>query len=433
VTNDSQAFTTLSAGVAAMGGGTIVLGKGKTYRVGRQLTGGPRAFTPQPLLEFTGLTRPLTILGNGARLRAATGLRFGSFDPVTGRPVQHSLPNFDASVIASPYWAMIVVRASSAPVTICDIELDGNVANLRLGGPWGDAGRQVPGSGLYLADNALEEIIDNVFSHHHPLDGAMISGQSGRIGRSSFTRLVCHFNGRQGLSFVGGRGYDFYDCEFAHSGRAGVTSPPGAGVDIEAEDTVIRDLTFKHCRFVDNVGCGLVADAGDSRGVRLSDCQFVGTTAWSAWPAKPGFHFERCTFAGAMVHAHASRDPALATHFIDCRFTDEPRLSPTREVYFSSRAGGPIADLGASDNVLFDRCRFDLAHRGVLPWSWRAIYRDCVMNQASLTPAMTKGKYLGRTAIQGPVDLYGSMIVGTVVLNGKVVPRGPVGTGVKPW
>jgi hypothetical protein len=35
--------------------------------------------------------------------------------------------------------------------------------------------------------------------------------------------------------------------------------------------------------------------------------------------------------------------------------------------------------------------------------------------------------------IDGPADLYGSMIVGTVTLNGKVVPRGPVGSDFKPW
>ena len=43
---------------------------------------------------------------------------------------------------------------------------------------------------------------------------------------------------------------------------------------------------------------------------------------------------------------------------------------------------------------------------------------------------MTKGRFRP-DLISGPVDLYGSMIEGTVVLNGKPVPRGPV--GVEPW
>jgi len=46
---------------------------------------------------------------------------------------------------------------------------------------------------------------------------------------------------------------------------------------------------------------------------------------------------------------------------------------------------------------------------------------------------MTRGKYLGRTRIDGPVDLYGSMILGEVLLNGKLVQRGPVGSDFAPW
>jgi hypothetical protein len=55
------------------------------------------------------------------------------------------------------------------------------------------------------------------------------------------------------------------------------------------------------------------------------------------------------------------------------------------------------------------------------------------MRQTSSTPAMTKGKYLGHTVIDGPVDLYGSMILGTVILNGKPVPVGPVGSDFPRW
>jgi len=45
---------------------------------------------------------------------------------------------------------------------------------------------------------------------------------------------------------------------------------------------------------------------------------------------------------------------------------------------------------------------------------------------------MPKGKYLGRTTIEGMVDLYGSMIVGTVILNGTPVAKGPYGD-IAPW
>ena len=433
-TNDSAAFSLLSARVRHMGGGTIQLAPGKTYVVGAQRRGADRAFSPSPLLTFENLERPLTIIGNGARLRAEAGLGFGAFDPHTRLPVQRQMPNVQEPDRASPYLAMILVRGARSPVIISDIELDGNVAGLLIGGRWGDTGYQVPGSGIALYENLAEERISNVFSHHHPLDGVMIDGAELRNARSHFTRLVCQGNGRQGLSLVGGSGYDFEDFDFSRTGQSGVQSAPGAGVDIEAENHKrIRDVTFARCKFRDNAGPGLIGEGGDSSGVSFADCEFVGTTDWAAVPNRPRFSFDRCTFAGTVIQAHASAVPAEATKFRQCRFTDNPKMSPTGDLFVGGKAGDGIVNLGSSDNIQFDRCVFDLDHRGVLPWSWRAIYQDCTMGQASSTPAMTKGKYLGNNVIDGPVELYGSMIVGTLILNGKSVPKGPVGSDFVPW
>lgn len=204
-------------------------------------------------------------------------------------------------------------------------------------------------------------------------------------------------------------------------------------MDLEAEEKVIRDVTFDRCKFLDNVGPGLVAESGDTADVRFNDCMFVGTSSWSAWPRKPSLVFERCSFAGAVVNAYASQIPGLATRFVGCSFTDDPRHSPDGKLFFGGGHAGPVVALGASDNVLFHDCRFILRRLGVLPWSWRAIYQNCEMLQVSKTPAMTKGKFIGRNVINGPVDLYGSMILGSVLLNGKAVPRGRVGSDFAPW
>jgi len=433
-TNDTLAFAALGAHVNARGGGTIALGTGKTYIVGLQARSLNRPFSPQPILEFRSLTSPLTILGNGARLRAADGLRFGSFDPRTAEPIHRKMPNVHESDRASPYVGMIVVRRSVAPIAIHDIELDGNSRRLRIGGRWGDSGWQVPGSGLALYDNLAGEIIDNVYSHHHPLDGAIIDGALHRSGRGRISKLICRENGRQGLSIVGGRGYDFENCEFSRTGRGSIESAPGAGLDIEAESSKsIRELSFTRCKFEDNAGPAMGADSGDSADVRFTNCQFVGTTSWAAWPRKPRFSFYGCTFAGTVVHPFASQDPTQAAKFVDCRFTDDPKLSPTGLLYVGGSAGNGIVNMDESENVLFSNCTFDLARSGVLPWSWRAIYQDCTMKQASNVPAMTKGKFTGRSVIDGPADLYGSVILGTVILNGKVLPRGTVGTDFKAW
>lgn len=171
ITNDTQAFAALSAAVNRRGGGTIELRRGRTYMVGEQRRGGDYGWTPQPILELHDLAAPLTILGNGARLSCRSGLRFGTFDLASDRPVHHPLPYVSATDLASPYRAMIRVASCGGPVTIRDIELDGNLQRLRIGGQFGDTGWQVPAIGLWLEANTGEEAIENIYSHHHGQDG----------------------------------------------------------------------------------------------------------------------------------------------------------------------------------------------------------------------------------------------------------------------
>jgi hypothetical protein len=428
VTNDSRAFAALSAEVNRRGGGTISLGAKRTYIVGAQNLETKSGWVPAPVLDLHDLTAPLNIAGNGARLRCQSGLRFGTFDPSTGQPVRRKMPNLRREEVASPYRGLIWLHNCHAPVKVRDVELDGNIERLRIGGPFGDTGWQIPATGLLLEGNLAEEVVENIYCHHHGQDGAIIIGDPQRTARSRIRRLVSRYNGRQGLSLTGGRGFDLEGCEFSHTGRSVIRSSPAGGVDIEAEGKPIRDVSFSRCKFVDNAGVGMVADSGDSEDARFSDCLFVGTTTWSAWPFKPRFRFDHCTFVGSVVHPFPNADPGRATRFTDCRFTDDPKLSPTGKVFLG---GGPIVNLAESDNVLFDRCNFDLVASGVLPWSWRAIYRDCTMKQRSNQTAMTKGKYLGTTTISGPVDIYGTMVLGTLIVNGKQVPHGP--HGGKPW
>ena len=423
-TNDTAAFQRLSKAVNDRGGGTISFRAKHTYVVGAQTPTPRHGWSPEPILELHDLTAPLIILGNGARLLAQVGMRFGTFDLETGEPVQHPMPYVKPVDLAQLYRGMIWIHDCRAPISVSNVELDGNLRKLRVGGKYGDTGWQIGATGLFLVKNLASEHIENVYTHHHATDGAMIVGDPGRSGRTTVSRLVSRYNGRQGLSITGGHGYDLADCEFSHTGRAGISSAPGAGVDIEAENPPIRDVNFTRCAFVDNSGCGLVADSGDSADAHFIACRFVGTTQWSAWPKKPGFRFSGCTFAGSVVHAYPDNDPERAAHFTNCIFTDDPKLSPNGQVYVG---GGPIVNLAKSDNVLFDGCTFTLVDKGVLPWSWNAVYRNCTMRQRSPRVATPKGKFLGRTTIEARVDLYGSEIDGVVIVNGRQLPPGHIG------
>lgn len=368
-TNDTAAFQRASAALQAAGGGTLVIPAG-TYVVGAQRLAGRAglgyALRAESILALRGCPRPVLIEGRGATLRAADGLRFGAFHPVTGAPHPTESPFVDYDHRADAYWGMISLQ-DNADVAVRGVELDGNADGLRLGGPWGDTGRQCAATGIHAYGNARLRVED-VHTHHHGLDGVMIGYPGLRAGDAprphTLLRVRSEYNARQGLSWVGGIGLAATDCRFSHTGRGRFASAPGAGVDIEAEESVCRDGRFVRCEFVDNTGPGMVADVGDGGFSRFDECVFWGTTFWSAWPRKPGLQFAGCRFHGSIPNPFGSPDAALATRFTRCRFEDVAH--PQRGVFRSTAL--VEAD---GDNLLFDGCTF-VAHRS------KALYLDGV-------------------------------------------------------
>jgi hypothetical protein len=418
-TNDTDAFIRMAAAVNAARGGTVVL-RQTTYVVGQQVrdSSGIWACAPATIMSFDGCSKGLAILGNGARLLCQDGLRYGTFDPITGLATEHPMPFYGTNECSSPYVAMISIQECTAKVYVENIDLDGNSAGLSLGGPYGDTGWQLPAFGIQLINNTGGEHLVDVHSHHHAQDGIYLNGIPGKTAATWLENVVSEYNGRQGCSIVGGSTYVFVNCKFNHTGRGRIVSAPGAGVDIEAESSTIRDLSFTGCEFSNNSGVGMVADSGDSEGATFADCLFVGTSAWSAWPSKPKFSFANCRFVGSICHAFADTDPSRACQFSGCAFLDDPALSPSGEVF-----GGFIADLGSGDtNVLFDSCKFDLKHANMLPWTDFAGFKDCTMSQSAVGQAYPRGTFTGVNNINGNVDLYSSKVIGQLTVNGQVVP-----------
>ena len=359
-TNDTAAFWKAAELIQKAGGGTLVVPRA-TYIVGRQehVAGKPPYYQPQRIFAVDRVNF-LLIEGNGATLRFAPGLRFGSFDPETGEAYNlPKMPFFDRSYVAQA--VPIIEITGSRHVTIRDLELDGNSPNFILGGAWGDTGRQLGGDGTLLYGNTDVQL-SKVNSHHHPRDGIMIGWpglkESDPATPHALTDCTFESNGRQGLSWVGGRGLKAYRCKFNHTARVPVggavlRSAPAAGLDIEAEESVCRDGYFEDCEFMDNGGCGMVADSGDGGYTKFVRCTFWGTTSWSAWSAKPGLRYEDCKFHGSIVHAHGSSDPALATSWTRCTFEDKPWTDGKRSY------GNFLAEInGDIPNVRFDACTF---------------------------------------------------------------------------
>ncbi len=425
-TNDTDAFAAMSAHVNARGAGTIIL-RPVTYIVGKQAhTPGDSekfGFTPFDIIHIVGCKGAVAIQGNGARLRCASGLRYGGFDPRSGQALPDSRDNLKPKNRAVPYVGMIFIENCSGSVEISHLELDGNLGGHVAGGRYAKGGWQAAGTGIRLVGNVGEERLSRIRSHHHAQDGVILTAAIDRSGSTVVSDCVCENNGRQGCSITRGRNYSFERCHFNRTGRAGLGSSPGAGVDIEAEGGgTVRNVAFTDCEFSDNAGFALVAGSGDSADATFTRCKFVGTTNWAAWPNKPGFRFSNCTFVGQIVHIYGDPDPARAAQFMDCIFSDDPALSPTGQVYGGRIGAKPIAILTKSQNALFNRCNFNLVADMTLPMSTDVIYSDCTMSQRSPMPSRPGGTYLGSTTISGNANLTGSHIRGTVTLNGRPLP-----------
>lgn len=420
---NSAAFLAASRAINRAGGGTLYIPAG-TYRVGVQERRGLRARVPTDIIRIADCRRPVVVSGAGATLKAADGLYYGAFDPRDGRRHDGPRPSRDLAyrVDAS---VMIQISGCSGSVHVAGLRLDGNLAAYVLGGQWGDTGRQVSGDGLILEGNTGPVTVADIVSYNHGRDGIMLIhyGLTQRSPRFPvvLNDVTCDGNGRQGLSWVGGTQLTVTRGRFTRTGRGKVFSAPGAGVDVEAEGSVCRNGRFVDCKFIDNGGVGFLAESGDNMDIVLENCDFIGTTNWSAWPRKPGIVFRDCLFVGSIVNAYGDADPRRATQFHRCRFHADPALSPTGAVF-----GPYLANLGGgAENVLMRECEFlAKAPDKALPWTLPDVrYDNCRFRQTGKATSYPRGIFTGRNTIEsaGTVELWGSVFQGPVVLNGRAL------------
>jgi hypothetical protein len=361
VNNDTDAFRKAAERIQKAGGGKLVLPKG-VYLVGDQYheQGQYPYYKHKSIFQLTKVNG-VTIEGRpGAIIRMRNGMRFGSFDKDTGEPYDPiKEKTFANGLFADPRYAVfpgdMIEINDSQNVVLRDIELDGNSGKWILGGMYGDTGRQLPASGLKLYGNS-NVLVKNLFTHHHGLDGIIVGyphmKENNAPAPHVLVNITSEYNARQGLSWVGGRGLKVIDSKFNHTGRGAFQSAPAAGLDIEAEDSICRDGMFVRCEFVNNSGCGVVAESGDGGYTTFTNCTMWGTTTWALWNSKPCMKFESCRFYGSIVHAYGSVNaPATATQYIRCHFEDKEHLK--HGVY---RSDTLITHDGNAANVRFVHC-----------------------------------------------------------------------------
>jgi hypothetical protein len=382
VTNDTDAFARMADHINRMGGGQVSLRR-RTYIVGRQIVRGRPdfVFAPAPIMDFNGCTAPLIIRGNGARLRAASGLRCGTFDRATLAPTRHAQPFYRPGEIATPYFAMIGVTDCTGPIEINALELDGNSDGLHFGGPWGDTGWQIGCNGLKLKNNRGPITLSNIHSHHHAQDGGMGDGPGVPGRRENVLVRDCRFisNGRNGWSLVGGVGWRFERCTFSKSARnlAFPGSAPKAGIDFEAEGgKFVSAVQLIDCIAEDNAGVGCLHPGAK----RVSDVywqggRIVGTTRQSYYGGdNEGILFRNTLFLGMVFSL--SREA-----FEDCTFSDDVKLSPTGALH--NPHGFIIPDCVTRNR--FTRCKIVHTRPGdsVNGNRDQALFEDCLFRSAN--------------------------------------------------
>lgn len=361
-TNDTDAFAAASAYLNSQGGGTLIIPPG-TYIVGKQTfangTGKGYSYQAASIISFSGCTKPVVVEGNGAVLKMANGLRIGSFNPTTGASyTPGSLPFTNYDYKADP--GTVVAFTNCKSVSVRNLEIDGNIQNLTLGGQWGDTGRQCAAYGVYAYTNENFSA-ENVYVHHHGLDGVIL-GHTGLSETSAqypqtLINVISEYNARQGLSWVGGTQLTAINCKFNHTGKSTFGSAPQAGVDIEAESSVCRNGMFINCEMQNNAGVGMVADVGDIADVAFHRCKFIGQSNYAIWPYKPRLSFVDCLIVGAYVNPFSSANkPEDATKFQRCLFTDESKYAAT--LYNIGALNTLLSGSSSQGNVVYDSCSF---------------------------------------------------------------------------
>jgi hypothetical protein len=321
-----------------------------------------------------GADNLVEIIGNGARLQAADGLYFGYFDPATGEPA--SPPTDPSNCGASSTYAAnaytMINLEQNQQVVVRDFEFDGNMGNLVLGEACND-GRQLFGYGLRAYNNE-DVLLENIYAHHNALDGIVFGYTGLTEGEPAKPHIIrnlrSEYNARQGLSWVGGNHLVVDGCQLNHTGKGRFGSPPGAGLDIEAETAVIRNGLVNNCEMINNSGPALVSDSGDGGYTTVRNSTLWGTTSWALVARNPGMVFEDSYIYGTVPNPYGApnnidniTDGTLATRFTRCHFED---LEYGELGVYVPGPGSPLLQLAGNNVTVEDSTIIANSTRAVL-------------------------------------------------------------------
>jgi hypothetical protein len=378
--NLTDNFIALSNSINKLGGNTTVIIPKGIYIIGKQSLGLDGVYLSGHDVVSLKNCNNVKISGmKGTKFIYANNLKFGSFNPQTGELHPAILPFYDKKYIAQIGCALRTTNCNN--IEFNNIEIEGNINNTIIGGKWGDTGYQLWHYGVYIS-NSKNIKVTNINAHHFALDGISVSGSGREEMNISLNNCKFEYNGRQGFSWIGGKGVVATNCKFNHTGKSKIQSSPGAGLDIEAEGgNEVINGQFINCEFINNSGCGIIADTGPSKNINFKGCTFIGVSNWSVWVQKPSYTFNKCTFNGSFVHGYITTDFKEATKFYNCIFEDKKYKG--QDVY-----GGYLLESDGRKKMIFEDCIFTTNVKKVMWFNGvstkndeeKAIFKNCTIN-----------------------------------------------------
>ena len=353
VTNDYPAFKAVSDYVknTNLKGYTIHLPTPDDfYAVSGQTFEAGKGFINNSILDvsFSTMQDKLILLhSDNTKIKQMSGQYFGAFNKNTKEVLNTVNPihpwsgaNYDAvKDIVSVAGLGFILHFQNIKSLIINgkIDLDGNRDGMIIGGKWGDAGWQVGAYGIRIAW-VKQFDISNINSHHHCCDGIYIAGWNDTTNPDIrlpdvfgvARNLNSQYNSRQALSLTGGQNLSFYDSTFDKTGlpEFSVRSMPMQNLDIEAEVSPVRNVSFYNCFFGDTPTVSVAADVGDEKDVKFYNCKVINSLGSTIWVNKPQLKFYDCYFNGGIEKQYGTEIEEDRTLYVRCTFTDDPTVNP---------------------------------------------------------------------------------------------------------
>ncbi|PSK89302.1 right-handed parallel beta-helix repeat-containing protein [Taibaiella chishuiensis] len=429
VTNDQDAFEAASEFINARKGYCQLIIPAGTYRVGKQTPGLFYYLTGRDVLKIMNCTN-VSITGNGSPvIQYADNLRYGYFDPITGSPTNPIDHWIDAYTWATPGNCIYIYNSNGGDgrIRISGLTLDGNMygGKVVIGGSLVPINIQIEHFGIFL-HGAGKVTIENVTTRRFGLDGIIIRNNPDNPAHRDVVVNNClsEYNGRLGISVIGGRDVTLNNSSFNNSGMGIIASAPCAGIDIEAEKEYITqslwriyDFKANNCEFGNNKNAGVVIVAGAvvtpadtlfGNNFVFSNCDIYAAPT-SSFAIDLGQYrkitFDHCNITGAVFDAgNRAYKPEDGVKFLSCYFRDiyykktgsscyktRQHYTELSSVIFSTR------DNALSSYMQFDNCVFDLAYKRL--WNIYSTPQAPASVTNCVIKASTTGGYIDFTQI----------------------------------